>query len=95
MAVVKGVTKSGIKFQLDSKIKDDARLLFLLTKAQKTEDPTASGAAMMDLLSLIFGSDDGVFVFMNEVADKHKGVCGVKDMIAELQEMFDALNAKN
>ena len=37
--VVKGETKSGIKFQLDSRIKDDARLLFLLTRAQNADDP--------------------------------------------------------
>ena len=95
MAVIKGTTKSGIEYQLDSRIKDDARLLFLLTKAQKTDDLSASGAAMMDLLKLIFGSDDGVYVFMNAVADAHKGFCDIKNMTAELTEMFEALNAKN
>ena len=93
--VIKGTTKSGIKFQLDSKIKDDARLLFLLTKAQNTEEPLEAGKAIMDLLTLIFGSDDNVFAFMNEVAAKHKGVCETKDMISELKEMFEQLNAKN
>lgn len=93
--IVKGTTKSGIKYQLDSKIKDDARMLFLMTKAQKTEDTMAAGKAIMDLLTLIFGSEDNVFAFMNEVARTHKGVCATKDMIAELQEMFESLNAKN
>ena len=95
MAVVKGVTKSGIKYQLETKIKDDARLLYLLTKAQNSKEPLGQGKAVMDLLTLIFGSDEGVYTFMNEVADKHKGVCGVKDMLSELQEMLDSLNAKN
>lgn len=93
--IVKGTTKSGIKFQLDSKIKDDTRLLFLLTKAQKAEDPMEASDSIMSLLTLIFGSDNNVLVFMNEVADKHKGVCDTKSMLAEMQEMFDAINAKN
>ena len=93
--VVKGTTKSGIEFHLDSKVKDDARLLFLLTKSQKSEEPMEQAKVVMDLLSLIFGSDDNVLAFMNEVADKHKGICSAKEMLAELQEMFDALNTKN
>ena len=93
--VVKGTTKSGIKFQLDSKIKDDTRLLFLMTKSQNTDDMMEAGKAVMSLLSLIFGSDDNVMVFMNEVAAKHKGVCSTTDMIRELREILDAVEAKN
>lgn len=93
--VVKGKTKSGIKFELDSRIRDDARLMFLMAKAQKTDDPMEMSTAMMDLLSLFFGSEDNVMIFMNAVAEKHKGVCDVKNMIAEINDMFEALNAKN
>lgn len=100
MAIVKGVTKSGIEFKLDSKIKEDTRLLFLMTMAQKY-DPEDSASmvkandAMMQLLTLIFGTDEGVLAFMNEVAVKHKGVCDAKHMIAELNEMLDAISGKN
>lgn len=93
--IIKGTTKSGIKFQLDSRIKDDTRLLFLMTTAQKTDDAMKASGALGTLLSLIFGSDDKVMEFMNEVADKHKGVCSAKDMITELSDMFEAINAKN
>ena len=93
--IVKGTTKSGIKFQLDSNIKNDARLVFLMVKSQNTADPMVSGKALMDLLSLMFGSDDNVMTFMNEVADKHKGICSPKDMITELREMIDAIEGKN
>ena len=93
--IVKGTTKSGIKYQLDSRIKDDARLLFLMTRAQNTDDPMVASKTIMDLLALIFGSEDNVLVFMNEVADKHKGMCQTKDLIAEITDMFEGLNAKN
>lgn len=93
--VVKGTTTSGIKFKLNSDIKDDARLLFLLTKAQNAEDAVEASKAIVKLMELIFGDEDSVYAFMGEVASKHKGVCHVKDMLAELQEMFDAINAKN
>lgn len=93
--IIKGETKSGIKFQLDSKIKEDTRLLFLLTRAQNTDDPMVSSKAMMDLLTLVFGTEDNVLDFMNEVARTHKGTCSTKYLISELLEMFDALKAKN
>lgn len=96
MAVVKGKTKSGIKYQLDSRIKDDARFLYYLTKAQNDEaDVSEISKAVMSLLQLIFGSDEGVIGFMNAVAATNDGICDVKTMLAELTEMFDALNAKN
>lgn len=95
MSVIKGQTKSGIKFELDSRIKDDARLLFLLTRAQNTEDVMVSTKAVMDILSLIFGSEDNVLVFMSEVALKHDGVCEASVLIKEIQEMFEALSSKN
>ena len=93
--IVKGTTKSGIKFQLDSNIKNDARLVFLMVKSQNADDPMVSGKALIDLLSLMFGSNDNVMTFMNEVADKHKGICSPKDMISELREMLDAIEGKN
>lgn len=94
--MVKGKTKSGIKFQLDERIKDDARFLYYLTKAQDSDiDVTESGKAVMGLLKLVFGSDEGVINFMDAVASVNGGVCDVKTMLAELTEMFDALKAKN
>jgi len=94
--MVKGKTKSGIAFQLDERIKDDARLMHLLVKMQEPmEDAMLAGKLMNQLLALVFGSDDGVFAFMNEVAEKHNGVCSTQAMLEELTEMFDAIKAKN
>lgn len=93
--IVKGTTKSGIKYQLDSRIVKDARLVLYLTAAQDTEDPMKASKALMDLLSFIFGSQEGVMAFMNEVANKHKGTCLPKDLITEINDMFEGLNVKN
>ena len=94
--IVKGKTKSGIKFQMDDRIKDDARFLYYLAKAQDTDSElTDQSKAVMGILKLVFGSDEGVISFMDAVAATNKGVCDVKNMLAELTEMFDALNAKN
>ena len=100
MAIVKGTTKSGIKFHLDSKIKDDTRLLFLMSMMQKgnpddKDSMLKASDAMSNLLTLIFGSDENVMAFMNEVAAKHNGMCNAKYMIAELNDMFEAINGKN
>lgn len=94
--MVKGKTKSGIKFQLDERIKDDARFLFYIAKMQnKDVSIEESLAATMGILKLIFGSDEGVLQFMDAVASANNGVCDITIMITELNEMFEALNAKN
>lgn len=94
--MVKGKTKSGIKFQLDERIKDDARFLYYLAKAQDEDaDVSEKSKAIMGILKLVFGNDDGVINFMNAVASVNEGVCNVEVMLSELTEMFDAINAKN
>lgn len=94
--MVKGKTKSGIKFQINERIKDDARFLYYLTKAQDDDgDINEKSKAVMGILKLVFGTDEGVIQFMDAVASVHEGVCDVKVMLAELTEMFDAINAKN
>ncbi len=94
--MVKGKTKSGIKFQLDERIKDDARFLYYLAKAQdENADMGEQSKAITGILKLVFGNDEGVINFMNAVASVNKGVCAVDVMLAELTEMFDAINAKN
>lgn len=94
--MVKGKTKSGIKFQMDERIKDDARFLYYLAKAQdESSDMSEKSKAIMGILKLVFGTDEGVIGFMNAVASVNDGVCGVDVMLSELTEMFDAINAKN
>jgi len=94
--MVNGKTKSGIKFQLDERIKDDARFLYYLAKAQdENADMGEQSKAVMGILMLIFGNDEGVINFMNTVASTNGGVCSVDVMLSELTEMFEALNAKN
>ena len=94
--MVKGKTKSGIKFQLDERIKDDARFLYYMAKSQDDEADTAEKSkAIMGMLKLIFGNDDGVISFMNTVASTNNGICSIDVMLSELTEIFDAINAKN
>lgn len=93
--MVKGKTKSGIKFQINEAIKDDARLLFMLVRLRKDNVPAEDkGNIVFDMLELIFGAD-GVMPFMNAVADKHNGVCSTEAMIQELTEIMASINAKN
>ena len=93
--MVKGKTKSGIKYQINEAIRDDARLLYLLVKLQDESVPVEDkGEIVFKLLTLIFG-DDGLMPFMNEVADKHDGVCSTEAVLTELNEILESINAKN
>lgn len=93
--MVKGKTKSGIKFQINEVVKDDARLLYMLVQLQRDDVALEDkGKTVFDMLTLIFG-DEGVMAFMNEVAAKHDGICSTEAMLAELNEILESINAKN
>ena len=81
---------------MDERIKDDARFLYYLAKAQdESADMGEKSKAIMGILKLVFGNDEGVITFMNAVASVNDGICNVEVMLSELTEMFDAINAKN
>lgn len=93
--MVKGKTKSGIKFTMDERVKDDARVLYYMTALQNPDNtPMEASKQIMDLLTLIFGAQDGVLAFMNEVANANDGVCDVKSMLTELTDIFEVIGAK-
>jgi hypothetical protein len=92
--IIKGKTSSGLSFAIDSRIKDDVRLLYYLTKAKNKDVPSIEQAeAVMSMLGLIFG--DNLEVFINEVANRHNGVADVTSLVSEISEIFDAINLKN
>lgn len=94
--MVKGKTKSGIQFQLDERIKDDTRFLFFLTMMNSDNiDVVEKGKHVINMLKLIFGTEEGVLQFMDAVAAVNDGVCDTTTMLSELTDMFDALDAKN
>ena len=94
--MISGKTKSGIKFSLNEQIKDDARVLYMLVQIQSDKvEVERKGVLVFDLLNLIFGTDQAVMAFMDEVAAKHDGICSTDVLISELNDIFEALGAKN
>ncbi len=96
--IVTGETKSGVRYSIDSRIKDDARLLYLLTRIQSDEvkeNPTEASDIIFKVFRLMFGNDDNLMAFMNAVAEANNGVCSVDVLTKEVLEMFDGLNLKN
>lgn len=94
--MIKGKTNSGIKFELDERVKDDARVLYMLVQIRNDSVPAErKGVLVFEMLKLVFGSDDSVMTFMNEVAQKNDGICSTEVLLKELNEIFEALGAKN
>lgn len=94
--IIKGKTQTGIKFALDKRIQDDSRLLLYLTRMEdKKRSDMERGQALMSLMELMFGSDAGLETFFNEVAAKHNGIADKESLMAELSDIFEALNIKN
>ena len=89
--IVKGTTKSGIKYELDDKIKEDARFVFIMSKLQDDsirENVHEALHTLRSMFNLIFGTDEQTMLFMDAVADAHGGVCSTANLIAEMNEMF-------
>ncbi len=100
--IIKGQTKSGIKFTIDKRITEDSRVMFYIRNLRKyketkikPEEAEDALDAMYSLLELIFGNKDQLMIFMNEVAARHNGVADASSMMQELNELFEACNLKN
>lgn len=99
--IVKGQTRSGLIFSIDKRVADDARTVFYLRQMKKYRDisdtETAGKAvdAVYSLLELIFGTDDNLLIFMNEVASKHGGVATPGALMDELTQILEACKLKN
>lgn len=94
--MIKGTTKSGIEYTLNEAIKDDARFIYYLTRIKSDKiDKEAKSEDLFDMFKLIFGSEEGMISFMNAVAASHEGVCDPDNMLSELNEMLEAIEAKN
>lgn len=94
--IIKGATQTGIKYQIDTRIKDDARLLLYMTRIQANDTTELEkGNALMSILKLFFGTDEGIEAFFSEVAAKHDGVADISSLMDELNDIFDAMNVKN
>lgn len=94
--MVSGTTKSGIAYTIDTRVRKDSRFLHQLVRMQSKRLTEVERAdALFSLLGLMFGGDDGVMLFENEVAIHHDGVCSTETLMAELKDIFEALNLKN
>lgn len=104
--IIEGQTKSGIRFKIDKRVKEDTRTLFYMRKlrkykaadledekkAEKAEDALD---ALYALLELIFGGEEGFMIFMNEVAAHHNGLAAPAVMMEELNDIMEACELKN
>lgn len=97
--IVTGQTKSGIKFAIDKRITDDSRTMYYIRQMRKyrndDDNKLKASDAVYDLLELIFGSGEGLQLFMNEVAAHHDGVADGESLFAELNDIFEAAGLKN
>ena len=99
--LVFGETRSGIKFKIDKRVKDDSRTLFYvrnMRKYQGTDNPDnalKATDAVYSLLELVFGSGEGLEIFLNEVAFRHDGVADAPALLEELTDIFEVIGLKN
>lgn len=98
--MIKGKTKSGIKFEIDERILNDWRYqkrlskLVGLSKKLNGENDTETVAEITETIDylerLMFGGTEGADEFENVVAQVHGGVCEPSVFQAELMEIINA-----
>lgn len=93
--MIKGKTKSGIKYSIQNGLTDDVRILTCLVKLEAEQNASTQLLIINNLLELIFGGEEGAQIFMNAVASVHEGVCKAEYLVAELKEILEASNLKN
>lgn len=97
--IVLGETRTGIKYRIDKRIKDDNRTMLFIRNIRKyqkrKEDEEKLVDSIYSLLELIFGSGEGLEVFLNEVAYRHDGVADSASLMDELNDIFEAIGLKN
>ena len=97
--IIEGQTQTGIKFRIDKRIKEDNRTMYFIRNMRKFKDDPEKQEQVLDavysLLELIFGSGDGLLIFLNETAVRHDGVADSTSLIAELSDIFEACGLKN
>lgn len=97
--IVLGETRTGIKYRIDKRIKDDNRTMLFIRNIRKyqkrKEDEEKLVDSIYSLLELIFGSGEGLEIFLNEVAYRHDGVADSASLMDELNDIFEAIGLKN
>lgn len=96
--MIEAQTKSGIKFTVDERIKDDARAMLCLTdlmRYSKSDDAEKMMSAMSRLMDLIFGGMEGKNAFFDAVADAHDGICNNDTMSEEFSQIMECVFGKN
>lgn len=96
VALIEGETRSGLKFRIDPRVREDTRLLYLMTTLEKESLETKIRTrALFDLLEVVFGSGEAFLTFQNEVAIRHNGVADTASLIEEITDIFEAVKLKN
>lgn len=93
--MVRGKTQSGIKYTVNENVKKDARFSYFLTKAMNENiAETERGSAVFSMIAILFGGEDKMIVFMDEVAKKNNGVCDEEVLMREVSEILESIGAK-
>lgn len=78
---MKGKTKTGFEFKIDSRILNDVHFLKAYRNLNKDE------LAVFDIISLLFGdAEDALYEHCTE-----DGFCDIEKVAAELEDVFNAL----
>lgn len=104
--MIKGKTKSGIKFEVDERIQNDwryqkrlSKLITLSKKLEKDETDTEAIAEITNIIDqleqLMFGGEAGAEAFEEVVANAHGGICDPSVFQTELMEIITATAKKS
>lgn len=86
---MKGKTKSGFEFDVEDTVLDDYRILKALNEVSE-----GKSGKVTYIINKLLGSEQEE-ALMTHVEELNNGKCSASGMVAELNEIFEALKAKN
>ena len=94
--LIEGETRSGLKFKINAAVREDTRVLYLLTRMQTESLPIMEKSkALFNLMEVIFGSGEGFLTFQNDVAFRHGGIVNTQTLMDEVSDIIEAAKLKN
>ncbi|MCQ2211306.1 MAG: hypothetical protein MJZ34_13560 [Paludibacteraceae bacterium] len=92
--MIKGETKSGFKFEIDERVLKDWRVIRLVAKIEKNENPMDTVEYIENVGNKIL-TEKGFNKLLKHIEKQNDGFCLIDDVGNEIADIFAQINSKN
>lgn len=86
--MIEGKTKSGFKFKVDERLKDDWRIIEAIVDSE-SDDASLKLKGTKTLVDLVLGKDKQKMI--DHISKKNDGYCSIESLSSEIADIFSAI----